>query len=294
MIFMEKRILEISSLSVKYGEDTALDIRNKLCINQGDVVGVIGENGAGKSTLVNAILGEIKYQGEIVRNFEFEDVGVQFQENNYNIYLKVEELIKIVTGYSAKSKELAEVLKQFELTNLLKKKIGVLSGGEKQRLTMFLVLYLKPKVLFLDELTTGLDYKKREQILSILKDYAKNKTIFSVTHYFDELNNFANKIIILHKGKCLYCGLISDLEKKIDYYRVVKIKNNLENNMDSVLKIIKRDDNYIYIVTNNETEHKIAVKNLEDSNAEYEVMAKNLYSLYMMALYIGNGGENNA
>ena len=71
---MEKRILEISSLSVKYGEDTALDIRNKLCINQGDVVGVIGENGAGKSTLVNAILGEIKYQGEIVRNFEFEDV----------------------------------------------------------------------------------------------------------------------------------------------------------------------------------------------------------------------------
>lgn len=293
---MKENILEIRKLKVAVGESTVLDIDQTIKIEKGDVVGIIGENGAGKSTLINAILAEVNYAGEIYRNFKFDDVGVQFQVNNYNHYMRVDELIKIVTGMSVKNTELDSYLNEFELKPLLKKKIGVLSGGEKQRLTLFLVVYLKPDVLFLDELTTGLDYKKREKILSIMKCYSKNRTVFSVTHYFDELRDFANKVLILHKGKCLYFGEIKELEQKLPYHRIIKIKEVgmiLPEQIKNKCKIIRNEEDEIFIVTQQKDDHTTILEQLAYNNIEYEVLGKNLYSLYMLVLYENIGGDSN-
>ncbi len=293
---MKENILEIDNLKVVFGENRVLDIDRRIEIKQGDVVGIIGENGAGKSTLINAVLAEIKYSGTINRNFNFDDVGVQFQSNNYNHYMRVDELIKVVTGRSVKSMELESYLNEFELKPLLKKKTGVLSGGEKQRLTLFLVVYLKPEVLFLDELTTGLDYKKREKILSIIKRYSKKRTVFSVTHYFDELNNFANKVIILHKGKCLYFGEIKELEQKIYYHRIIKIKEDgikLPEQVKQQNEIIRNEEDEVFIITKDKDELNMVLEQLADHNIEYEILGKNLYSLYILTLYKGIGGGSD-
>ena len=259
---MKENILEIDNLKVVFGENRVLDIDRKIEIKQGDVVGIIGENGAGKSTLINAVLAEIKYSGTINRNFNFDDVGVQFQSNNYNHYMRVDELIKVVTGRSAKSRELESYLNEFELRPLLKKKTGVLSGGEKQRLTLFLVVYLKPEVLFLDELTTGLDYKKREKILSVIKRYSKK-----------------------------------ELEEKIAYHRIIKLKEDgikLPEQVKQKNEIIKNEEDEVFIITKDKDEQNMVLEQLADHNIEYEILGKNLYSLYILTLYKGIDGDSDA
>ena len=81
-----KSIIEINKLNVSFGNKNILDIKDKININESDVIGIIGENGAGKTTLINAILGELPYEGEIIRRFNIDDIGILFQKMNTTNY----------------------------------------------------------------------------------------------------------------------------------------------------------------------------------------------------------------
>jgi len=155
------------------------------------VVGVIGENGAGKSTLLNAIIGETPHSGEIEREFSLETLGIQFQQNSYNPLMTVREIIRMVFGRKFDS-DLLDSIRRYELESLLGSRIGKLSGGERQRLTLFLVLAVSktPHSFYIfDELTTGLDFQKRQSMIELVRQRTATSTVLMTTHYCEELSN---------------------------------------------------------------------------------------------------------
>lgn len=281
-------ILKINELSVIYDKTPVLQIQQPINIESGDIVGIIGENGAGKTTFINAVLNEVNYSGEIYRGFSRDEVGVQFQTNSYNDYMKVGELIYIVTGYRYNDKNIQDQLQSFDISNLAKKKIGVLSGGERQRLTLFLMLYLKPSVLFLDELTTGLDYEKRQKILALIYRYSKDKTVFTVTHYFDELEGFANKLLILRRGQVAFFGEISELKEKYPLLGVIRlskslIKTEVLENLGQMDSVREDESGEIWIPFSSEDEKEKLEETLKSFNINYDIKSADLYAYYIMA-----------
>lgn len=288
---MNTQILKIKKLSVSYNNVEVLHI-DSLEVNKGDIVGIIGANGAGKTTFINCVLDEVKYKGEVLCNFDKNDIGVQFQTNSYNDLMKVYELIQIVTKKRKFDDTLLNDIKEFEITTLLKKKISSLSGGEKQRLTLFLVLYLKPKVMFFDELTTGLDYEKRQKILKMIYNYSVNKTVFTVTHYFDELQNWANKLLILYKGEVIFWGSLQQLKELYPHYGILKIKDTIETNDFIVIPDV--DCNTNILIVKNKAEQTKAMNYLNKKNISFELLPCNIYSLYTLLIYDNTKEVKNA
>lgn len=276
-----EELLKINNLAVSYDNTTVLNISDMI-VYPGDIIGIIGRNGAGKSTLINCILNEIKYDGNIERNFKKKDVGVQFQVNSYNDLMKVYELIRIVTKQNKFDSKLESLIKNFDITSMLKKKISALSGGEKQRLTLFLVLYLQPQIIFFDELTTGLDYEKRKNMLKIVRDYSKGKTVFTVTHYFDEIENWATKLLILNKGNPIFWGTPDELKELYPHYGVLKIAKSFKSDEFTVIKD-ENDDSSLIIVKDREEQIK-AIDVLNKLNIEFEARTCNIYSLYTLLM----------
>ena len=276
-----EELLKINNLAVSYDNTTVLNISDMI-VYPGDIIGIIGRNGAGKSTLINCILNEIKYDGNIERNFKKKDVGVQFQVNSYNDLMKVYELIRIVTKQNKFDSKLESLIKNFDITSMLKKKISALSGGEKQRLTLFLVLYLQPQIIFFDELTTGLDYEKRKNMLKMVRDYSKGKTVFTVTHYFDEIENWATKLLILNKGNPIFWGTPDELKELYPHYGVLKIAKSFKSDEFTVIKD-ENDDSSLIIVKDREEQIK-AIDVLNKLNIEFEARTCNIYSLYTLLM----------
>ncbi|WP_346961530.1 ABC transporter ATP-binding protein [Clostridium sp.] len=289
-----KSIIEINKLNVSFGNKNILDIKDKININESDVIGIIGENGAGKTTLINAILGELPYEGEIIRRFNIDDIGILFQKNEYNELLLVKELIQLVLGKSEFSDAINKAIEKFELMDDLDKRVMKLSGGELQRLTLFLILLHNPKIFFFDELTTGLDFKKRNKLLNIVKKETKNKTVIIVTHYFEELINFATKILVLNQGKLAYFGDINDFIMKNKYHSIIKVSGldyptlSIENS-----KKIEMEDGYIGYVTENNDDEKRIKETLESKNIMFEVLSASLYIAYILLLNSLKEGEEN-
>ncbi|MBQ1425285.1 MAG: ATP-binding cassette domain-containing protein, partial [Aeriscardovia sp.] len=144
----QEPLLSLKGVKVRRWRNQILDLPDEsIDIFLGDTVGLIGENGAGKTTLINCIVGKIAYQGSIERNFTIRDFGVQFQSNDYDPPVKVKELVEAVCQKSASNPALKAAMKEFELEGILLKKVKKLSGGERKRLTLFLAIFKKPKLL---------------------------------------------------------------------------------------------------------------------------------------------------
>lgn len=292
---MEK-ILEIQGLNVSIAGSDILNLKDEtIIINKGDIVGIIGENGAGKTTLINCIIDKIHYSGNIERGFCANELGVQFQINSYNKLMKVFEIIQIVTGITRFDEEFEKKLSQFELKGLLKKKIGKLSVGELQRLTLFLVLYLKPNVLIFDELTTGLDYQKRTELLELVKEYSKGKTVFTITHYFEELLDWANKFLILHKGNLVFYGTLNELQEKYKHQSIIKIPINVKesfiNQCGGNITMVDLNEKYTGVVVYTEEEQRRLIKKISGQNIGFQIEPNGIYSLYTLAIMSMKGDE---
>ncbi len=282
-------LIKIKDLDVRVGSTSILDLNGKtINISKGDVVGIIGENGAGKTTLFNCIIGRIQYTGCIKKSFSVNELGIQFQVNSYNKLMKVYELIQIVTKKVKFDNKISNELEQFELNDLLKKRIGELSVGELQRITLFLVLYLQPNVLLFDELTTGLDYKKRIELLGLVKEYCKNKTVLTITHYFEEISDWANKLLILHKGRLVFYGTINELEELHSHYSIIKVSKKFRHDINEIccnnISLIDLNEQNIGIVVSDKKQHNILIEKLSQRCVQFQVELKGIYSLYMLAI----------
>ena len=213
-------IISVKRLSKSYGGLSAVRDLN-LSVMQGTIFGLLGANGAGKSTTIECMLGTRKPDAGTVsilgmapllqRKQLFENVGVQFQEANYQDKVTVSELCEVTQSLYKNAADYGELLKQFGIFDKAKSMVKELSGGQRQKLFIVLALIPQPKVVFLDELTTGLDAKARREVWKILSDLKeKGLTIFLTSHFMDEVEALCDTICILKKGKAVFYGTVEE------------------------------------------------------------------------------------
>lgn len=212
--------IKVEKLSKSYAHIKAVE-NIDISICRGEVFGLLGANGAGKSTTIECILGTKKQDSGTIsilgmnpqsdRKKLFEKVGVQFQEANYQDKITVSELCEVTQSFYKTVSSYSDLLKQFGLLDKLKSQVSELSGGQKQRLFIVLALIPDPEVVFLDELTTGLDSRARRDVWKCLSDLkAKGMTILLTSHFMDEVEALCDKIIILKNGKTIFYGTVQE------------------------------------------------------------------------------------
>lgn len=218
-----QEVIKVEQLTKSYGALTAVD-HLSLSVDRGTVFGLLGANGAGKSTAIECILGTRKVDSgsvsilglspEADRRKLFERVGVRFQEANYQDKITLWELCQVTAALYRKPADPAALLDKFGLSGKKRCPVKELSGGQRQRLFIVLALIPNPEVVFLDELTTGLDAKARREVWNILSDLKKQGvTIFLTSHFMDEVEKLCDRICILKKGRAVFHGTVSEAIK---------------------------------------------------------------------------------
>lgn len=213
-------VIHVKQLCKSYHNIPAVENVN-IEVPRGTIFGLLGANGAGKSTTIECILGTKKPDSGIAtilgmnpfadRKKLFERVGVQFQEAAYQEKITVAELCEEIQSLYQNPTDYKDLLKQFGLSEKSKNMISELSGGQKQRLFVILALIPNPEVVFLDELTTGLDTKAKRDVwkyLMALKE--KGLTIFLTSHSMEEVSILCDKICILKKGNTVFYGTVEE------------------------------------------------------------------------------------
>jgi len=227
-----KDILEIQGMTVQYGDFTALSINRPIAFKEGDRIGIIGNNGAGKSTFVKSMCGLAPYKGTINTKLKTRDVAVHLQENNYIKRMPVKTILEAILNTSvSKNEELRKLIDFLEFTPHLKKSFGSLSGGQKQKLTIIIVLFQDKPLVFFDEVTSALDFETRQKLMDKMNEWYQNKqnVVCVVSHYYDELENLCNKLLIIDKGRVVAFDDIDVLFKKYCGNSVITMKKNNKN-----------------------------------------------------------------
>ena len=279
-------LMTIKDLKVDINNRKILNLNNStINIYSEDKIALIRKNGAGKTTLINCLLNEINYSGVIDRKISSKDIGIVFQENKYGDLIKVHELIYLATAYSKRSEQFKAFTKAFSLEHLINKFVKDLSLGEQKRLTVGLVLNKQKKLYIFDELTSGLDYEKRQNLLQKTKEITQNKAVIKITHYFDEVENWANKLIILDKGELLYYGSIDQFFSKFYHYALIEIVNQeLDHLVRDDIENINADVYFnAKIVTHNKEQMNDVINILNERKIEFKINMQNIYSTYLIS-----------
>lgn len=213
-------LIKVEQLSKAYGELMA--VKNlSFTVKRGSVFGLLGANGAGKSTTIECVLGTKKLDSGSVsilglspfanRKELFEKVGVQFQEASYQENIQVGELCEVTASLYKNPTDYKRLLLQFDIADKIKTPIKELSGGQIQRLFIILALIPNPEVVFLDELTTGLDARARRDVWQILSQLKNNGlSILLTSHFMDEVEALCDTICILKRGETVFYGTVAE------------------------------------------------------------------------------------
>lgn len=208
---MANTIISVKNLVKNYGQFEAVK-GISFDVYEGEIFGLLGPNGAGKSTTLEIIetLRE-KTSGEvIVDGINLDDkpneikkiIGVQLQTSGYYPGLNLVELIELFCGLYNKNVEPMELLEMVNLKEKAKAKVKELSGGQKQRFSVATTLINQPRIIFLDEPTTGLDPQARRSLWELIRNIqARGTTVIITTHYMDEAEYLCNRVAIIDSGK---------------------------------------------------------------------------------------------
>ena len=215
-IALEARNLVKHYLDVVAVDGVSFDVEEGICF------GLLGPNGAGKTTTVEIIegvmpatSGEVIYYGEPAGAKFREEAGIQFQNTALQDYLTVEETLKMFQKLYDKPADLQHVIDECSLGDLLDRDNRKLSGGQRQRLLLAVALVNKPRIVFLDEPTTGLDPQARRNFWDLVERIRKaGTTIILTTHYMDEAQILCDDIAIMDGGKIITRGSPSELLHK--------------------------------------------------------------------------------
>lgn len=223
-----KDIISVTNLIKKYGNFTAVDDIS-FSVKEGEIFGILGPNGAGKTTTLEIMetlkaqtSGEVLIDGINVKDHPWEvkrRIGVQLQSSAFYPELNLIELLDMFAAmYDVKINPMA-MLKEVELEDKAKNYVKQLSGGQKQRFSIASTLINQPKVIFLDEPTTGLDPQARVHLWEMVRKVNKGGvTIVLTTHYMDEAEQLCDRLAIMDHGKIMKTGtpnaFVQDLLKK--------------------------------------------------------------------------------
>ena len=226
------KVIEAKDLTMTLGGRKIID-HLSLAVNKGEVFGLLGPNGAGETTTIETILGikqpdhgSTHILGQDPRKSRrklFEKVGVQLQSSSYQTNIKVGELCDEISSLYKQPRDYSELLQLFKLEKFEKQFVEKLSGGEKQKLSIVLALIPDPEIIFLDELTTGLDTEARRSVWqTLLRLKETNLTIFLTTHYMEEAELLCDRICLIKAGQIIVEGTVAQLLTE-------SAQNNLED-----------------------------------------------------------------
>lgn len=219
--------VEVKEMTKKFSGRTVVeDLSFK--VKRQEVFGLLGHNGAGKSTTIEMILGLKKADdgkamilGKEAGKFRkeiFERVGVQLQSSHYQNNIRVDEICQELSALYKEPADYHELLKRFKLEKFEKAQVSQLSGGERQKLSVVLALIPCPEIVFLDELTTGLDTAARREVWKILRELKdEGTTIFLTTHYMEEAESLCDRICLIKAGKKVIEGTVQEVIEKSPY-----------------------------------------------------------------------------
>jgi len=233
-------IITIDNVCKNYNSKKALD-NVSLSIKHGELFGLLGVNGAGKTTLIKILCGLTrKTSGNItINDFNIdkdidkikEIIDISPQETSVANNLTVKENLEFFSNIynNNDNKTINEIIDIFNLNEVLNQRAKTLSGGYKRRLSIAIALISKPKILFLDEPTLGLDVFARRELWNIIKKLQKNITIILTSHYLEEIENLCDRVAILSNGKLLKTGTIEE----------IKQITNTQNFEDAFIKLVE-------------------------------------------------------
>lgn len=237
-------IIEVRSLVKKYGALIAVnDISFE--VYEGEIFGLLGPNGAGKTTTLEIMetlreqtSGEVIINGLNTRknsNQIKQQIGVQLQAAGYYPSLNLLELIDLFAGlYNVKVQPM-ELLKKVALEEKAKAKYKEMSGGQKQRFSIATTLINQPKIIFLDEPTTGLDPQARRNLWELIKNIRDNgTTVVITTHYMDEAEQLCDRVAIVEKGKIIALDTPDNLIDNLVSTGFERIKEVKKANLEDV------------------------------------------------------------
>lgn len=243
--------LQVENLTKKYGGFTLDNV--SFCVPKGTIMGLIGENGAGKSTTINAVLdliktdnGRITFWGQELssnpRQLK-EEIGVVFDEINFYDTLTPEKIGNILhAAYSRwDSPVYKDYLEQFELPE--RKEIKTFSKGMKAKLSIAAALSHHPRLLILDEATSGLDPIVRDDILDVFLDFVQDEehSIMMSSHITTDLEKIADYITFIHRGKVLFSKAKDELRYQ---YGIIRCGKEIFEAIDKTEILAYRKDDY--------------------------------------------------
>jgi ABC-2 type transport system ATP-binding protein len=208
-----KAMIEVEGLMKRYGDFIAVNSVN-FEVLEGEVFGLLGPNGAGKTTTMEMIEGLRRPDGGVARLAGFdtqkdlkkvkEVIGVQLQSTSLFDLLKVDEITRMYASFYPQSVPIEPLLEDMILKEKIHDRVKNLSGGQKQRLAIALALVNDPKVVFLDEPTTGLDPQARRTLWDIvLRLKERGKTVVLSTHYMDEAHVLCDRVCLMDRGEII-------------------------------------------------------------------------------------------
>jgi ABC-2 type transport system ATP-binding protein len=210
---MTNKIISVKNLKKNYGTFEAVK-GISFDVYEGEIFGLLGPNGAGKSTTLEIIetlrdktSGEVMVDGlnlDTSPSAIKKIIGVQLQTSGFYPGLKLVELIELFGGLYNQPVQPMELLKLVNLEDKAKSKYKEMSGGQKQRFSIATTLINKPKIIFLDEPTTGLDPQARRNLWDLIRNIrAGGTTVIITTHYMDEAEQLCDRIAIMDEGKII-------------------------------------------------------------------------------------------
>lgn len=204
-------VIEVGNLRKTYGSVIAVDDVS-FEVNEGEIFGMVGPNGAGKTTTIECIEGlrrpddgSVKLLGmdpSEKRRAIANHIGVQLQESALPPRLRVVEALELFASFYERRADAEELLDILGLTEKRSSAFGELSGGQKQRLFIALALINRPKIVFFDELTTGLDPQARRSMWDLVRQIREQGcTVFLTTHFMEEAERLCDRVLIIDQGQ---------------------------------------------------------------------------------------------
>lgn len=231
-------IIIVENLTKKYGTFSAVD-GISFSVRQGEIFGILGPNGAGKTTTLEMIeglkgitSGTVKLNGyDVVKETAIVKslIGVQLQSSAFFEGLNLVELIDMFAAMYNRTVDAKTLLENVQLTEKSKNTVKELSGGQKQRLSIAIALVNDPKVLFLDEPTTGLDPQARRNLWELIrKIHREGKTIVLTTHYLEEAEELCDRVAIMDHAHIVALDTVQNLIKNTGLVSSIVLKINKE------------------------------------------------------------------
>ncbi len=281
-------MLTFDNVGKCYGSIRALEAFS-MRVEPGEIVAVLGPNGAGKTTALEIALGlrapssgSVHLFGGSPRDAAIRTrLGATPQESGFPDALRVDEILCFAAQHYARPAPISGALANFGLSDLARRRAGTLSGGESRRLALAVAFVGNPELVVLDEPTTGLDAHSRRHLWELVRDAGKTRSILFTTHYLEEAQALASRIVVLDRGRMLFDGDPRRLREIFGNRRLVYIGEPLDPAHAGLEATLRREAGRTIVTTADTDAYVRALVSSGTPFAELEIARPSLEEAFL-------------